>query len=135
MIFILCKYVLGDEKIDLIVKDLFEIKEKLIEDIVFEKFQLYINWLIDKLCEYFFINKGEKGLNYRIVFVILNLKGKIIKSKLFLEVEEFEKLFIVVKIVYFNKKNVNKESMLFGVFKFEELVNEEWEDSEGYFSV
>ncbi|MDN8974784.1 DNA mismatch repair protein MutH, partial [Staphylococcus aureus] len=39
---------------------------------------------------------------------------------------------IVVKTVHFNKKNVNKESMSFGAFKFEELANEEWEDSEGY---
>ncbi len=129
---ILRKYVLGDEKIDSIVKDPFEIKEKSIEDIVFEKFQPYINWSIDKLCEHFSINKGEKGLNYRIASAILNLKGKTTKTKPFPEVEEFEKSSIVVKTVHFNKKNVNKESMSFGAFKFEELANEEWEDSEGY---
>ncbi|HJG68224.1 DNA mismatch repair protein MutH [Staphylococcus cohnii] len=128
---LLRKYVLGDEQIDSIIKDKFEIKAKSIEDIVIEKFQPYIGWTIDELCEHFNIKKGAYNLNYRLASAILNLKGKITKNNPFPEVEEFEKSSIVVKTVKFDENNRNKESMSFGAFKFEELANEQWIDEDG----
>src|SRR5699024_5335902 len=72
---LLRKYVLGDEQIDSIIKDKFEIKAKSIEDIVIEKFQPYIGWTIDELCEHFNIKKVAYNLNYRLASAILDLKG------------------------------------------------------------
>ncbi|MFI9044713.1 Sau3AI family type II restriction endonuclease [Staphylococcus saprophyticus] len=129
---ILRKYVLGDETIDSIVKDKFEIEEKSIEEIVIDKFQPYIGWTIDELCNHFDIKQGAYNLNYRIASAILNLQGKITKNKPFPQVEEFEKSSIVVKTVKFNEKNQNKESMSFGAFKFDELSKEAWDDEEGF---
>lgn len=129
---LLRKYVLGDEKIDSIIKDKFEIEVKTIENIVKEKFQPYIGWTIDSLCEHFDIKKGAYNLNYRIASAILNLKGKITQNKPFPEVEEFEKSSIVVKTIKFDTNNFNKESMSFGAFKFDELAKEQWIDEDGF---
>ena len=129
---LLRKYVLGDEVIDSIIKDRFEIEEKSIEDIVRDRFNPYISWTIDELCEHFNIKKSAYNLNYRIASTILNLKGKSTRSNPFPQVEEFEKSSIVVKTVKFNEKNQNKESMSFGAFKFEELSKEQWIDEDGF---
>ncbi|HAR6225739.1 TPA: DNA mismatch repair protein MutH [Staphylococcus pseudintermedius] len=129
---LLRKHVLGDEKIDSIIKDKFEIEYKSIEDIVIEKFSPFIGWTIDELCEHFKIKKGAYNLYYRIASAILNLKGKSTKTNPFPKVEEFEKSSIVVKTVKFDEKNYNKESMSFGAFKFEELSKEKWEDEDGF---
>lgn len=59
---ILRRYILGEEKIDSIIKDKFEIKHKNIEDIVYETFKPYYNWTIDALCEYFNIERKSKTL-------------------------------------------------------------------------
>lgn len=129
---LLRKYVLGDEKIDSIIKDKFEIEEKSIEDIVQEKFRPYIGWSIEDLCNHFNIKQGAYNLNYRIASAILNLKGKITTSNPFPKVEEFEKSSIVVKTIKFNENNQNKESMSFESFKFEELAHESWVDENGF---
>ncbi|MEX2948953.1 Sau3AI family type II restriction endonuclease [Staphylococcus warneri] len=129
---ILRNYVLGDEQIDSIVKDPFEMKNKNIEEIVEERFKPFVGWSVDELCDYFEINTKSYSLNYRIASSILNLKGKITKNNPFPRVEEFEKASIVVKTVKFNEKNQNKESMSFGAFKFNELAKEQWVDKEGY---
>ena len=128
---ILRRYILGEEKIDSIIKDKFDIKHKNIEDIVYETFKPYYNWTIDALCEYFNIERKSKNLNYRIASAILNLKGKVKKNEKFPRVEEFEKASIVVKTVQFNENNINKESMSFPTFKFSDLVKEKWEDTNG----
>ena len=62
---LLRKYILGDEKVESIIKDKFEVGDKSIEDIVYNKFKPYFNWTIEKLCE-----------NFNIA--VDNSKGKII---------------------------------------------------------
>lgn len=129
---ILRKYVLGDEKIDSIYKDRFEVQEKSLEQFVEESFSPYVGWSIDELTEHFNItNKKSKNINYIVASEILNLKGKSTRSNPFPRVDEFEKASIVVKTVKFNEKNINKESMSFPSFKFKELADESWEDDDG----
>ena len=43
--------------------------------------------------------------------------------------EEFEKANVVVKTIRIGNNNKIKESMSFPVFKFKELIKEQWEDS------
>lgn len=128
---ILRKYILGDEKIDSIIKDRIEVKNKSIESVVRETFEPYYNWPISKLCEHFDIKQGGKSVNYLIASAILNLKNKVKNGNQFPRVEEFEKASIVLKTVKFDENNINKESMSFPTFKFKELVNEKWEDENG----
>ncbi|ARB76966.1 MULTISPECIES: Sau3AI family type II restriction endonuclease [Staphylococcus] len=128
---LLRKYVFGNEEIESIVKNPFEVKEKTIEEIVFATFKPYFGEKIDKLAAKYNINKKAKNYHNMIASAILNLKGKISQNESFPRVEEFEKASIIVKTVKFNKNNVNKESMSFPAFSFKELDNEKWEDEEG----
>ncbi len=130
---LLRKYILGDEKVESIIKDKFEIENKSIEDIVYDKFKPYFNWTIEKLCQKFNIeSNSNKAINYRIASAILNLKGNNTSTDAFSNVEEFEKASIVVKTVNVKSNNEIAEDMSFHASKFNELIKEEWENSEGY---
>jgi DNA mismatch repair protein MutH len=45
------------------------------------------------------------------------------------KIEEFEKAEIIVKTVRLKENNLPKEDISFPNFKYEEIVNEEWDDS------
>lgn len=128
---LLRKYVLGDDKIESIVKDRFEVVEKDIEMIILEHFKPFFGWSIDKLKQHFRIEGDSYQTNYLIAAAILNLDGRYTETDAFKNVEEFEKASIVLKTVKFNENNINKESMSFPAFNFEELSQETWENEEG----
>ncbi|MBO3077766.1 DNA mismatch repair protein MutH [Mammaliicoccus vitulinus] len=128
---ILNDYVLGDKKVDSIIKDPFVLQEKSLEEYIEEAFKPFIGWSIDKLVNHFGIEQKAKNTNYRIAMGILNLNGKNEKTNAFPKVEEFEKACIQLKTVKFNENGVNRESMSFPSFSFSELVNENWIDEEG----
>ncbi|WP_423188414.1 Sau3AI family type II restriction endonuclease [Alkalibacterium sp. f15] len=128
---ILRKYIFGDETIESIVKDRFELKTKDLEEIVLERFNPYIGWSKNKLKEHFGIKKESKQTNYQIAAAILNLKGKYLRTDSFGKVDEFEKASILVKTVKFNENNTNKENMSFPAFTFNELSKEIWIDEDG----
>lgn len=128
---LLRKYVLGDEKIESIVKNRFELINKDIETLILEHFQPYFGWSIEKLKQHFGIERDSYQTNYRIAAAILNLDGKYTETAAFQNVEEFEKASIVLKTVKFNENNINKESMSFPAFNFEELSQESWVNEEG----
>jgi hypothetical protein len=52
------------------------------------------------------------------------------RKKLFKEIEEFEKAEIIVKTVRLKENNLPKEDISFPNFKYEEIVNQDWEDSD-----
>ncbi|WP_436875757.1 Sau3AI family type II restriction endonuclease [Mammaliicoccus sciuri] len=128
---ILNDYVLGDEKVESIIKDPFILQDKSLEEYIEEAFKPFIGWSIDELVKHFEITNTSKHLNYRIAMGILNLSGKNEKTNAFPKVEEFEKACIQLKTVKFNENDVNKENMSFPSFKFSDLVNEDWIDDEG----
>lgn len=128
---ILRKYIFGDETVESIVKNPFDLKEKDIETIVLERFAPYIGKSIPQLKKLFAIEGDSYQTNYRIAAAILDLKGNYKESEAFGKVEEFEKASIMVKTVTFNKNNVNKESMSFPAFKFTDLASEKWVNEEG----
>lgn len=128
---ILRKYVLGDEKIESIIKDPFDLIKSDIETLVLERFKPYVNWSINDLKTHFGIEGNSYQDNYRIAAAILNLDGKYSTTEAFKNVEEFEKASIVLKTVKFNENNVNQESMSFPSFSFEELSEETWFNDAG----
>src|SRR5699024_5370403 len=127
---ILNDYVLGDKKVNSIIKDPFELKSKSLEEYIEQCFKPYIGWSIEKLASHFDIQKRDYSINYRIAMAILNLDGKNEKTSQFPKVDEFEKACILLKTVKFNENNVNKENMSFPAFKFKDLANETWIDDE-----
>lgn len=102
------------------------IKEKLtntFEQYVVNKIQKYNGYSIDDLCEAFNIryDKRPKNLEAILAYRILGIKGN--------QAEEFEKANVVVKAIRIGNNNKIKESMSFPTFKFKQLIQEEWEES------
>lgn len=93
------------------------------EDYVVGKIDKYRTYSVDDLCREFDIeiNKRPKNLEAMLAYRMLGIKSN--------RAEEFEKANIVVKTIRIEKNDKIKESMSFPVFRFKELVKEEWEDS------
>ncbi|SCH91895.1 Type-2 restriction enzyme Sau3AI [uncultured Ruminococcus sp.] len=67
------------------------------------------------------ITKKPKNLEAMLAYRMLGIRGN--------HAEEFEKANVVVKTIRIGNNNKIKESMSFPVFKFKELIKEQWEDS------
>lgn len=97
-----------------------------LEEYILEKFRPYFGKSVTELAEFFRIDltSQTKSINALIVNRILGLKHDID------HVEEFRKAFIIPKTIRLESNGKIKESMSFPIFKFMEIVCEEWEDSE-----
>lgn len=93
------------------------------EEYVIQEINQYRGYSVDELCNRFQIDtqKKPKNLTSILAFKMLKLSDN--------KAEEFEKANIVVKAIRIEKTGRIKENMSFPVFKFKELVKEEWEDS------
>ena len=99
-------------------------KKQTIEEIVIEKFRLYYGKSIGHILS----STGVK-LNTTAKSFYSNLSKVILGIELKKKIEEFEKAEIVVKTVRLKENNLPKEDISFPNFKYEEIVNEEWDDS------
>lgn len=93
------------------------------EDYVVKKIDAFVGRSIEELCMHFAINpkKRPKNLEAMLAYRMLGIKGN--------HAEEFEKANVVVKAIRIGKNGKIKESMSFPAFKFNDLIQEEWEDS------
>lgn len=99
-------------------------KKQTIEEIVVSKFKPYYGKTIPKILAL----TGVK-LNTSAKSFYANLTKAILGIELDKEIEEFEKAEIIVKTVRLKENNLPKEDISFPNFKYEEIVNEEWDDS------
>ncbi|MFT4204514.1 MAG: Sau3AI family type II restriction endonuclease [Chitinophagaceae bacterium] len=102
-----------------------EAKKKTIEEIVIEKFKPYYGKTIEEI-----LDKTGVELNSSAKSFYANLTKVILGIELNKEIEEFEKAEIQVKTVRLKENNLPKEDMSFRTFKYEEIVNEDWENSD-----
>lgn len=102
-----------------------EAKKKTIEEIVIEKFKPYYGKTIEEI-----LDKTNVELNTSAKSFYANLTKAILGIELNKEIEEFEKAEIQVKTVRLKENNLPKEDMSFPTFKYEEIVNEDWENSD-----
>ena len=102
-----------------------EAKKKTIEEIVIEKFKPYYGKTIEEI-----LDKTGVELNTSAKSFYANLTKAILGIELNKEIEEFEKAEIQVKTVRLKENNLPKEDMSFPTFKYEEIVNEDWENSD-----
>lgn len=100
-------------------------KNQTIEDIVISKFKPYYNKTIEEI-----LADTNVELNKSAKSFYANLTKSILGIELNKEIEEFEKAEIRVKTVRLKENNLPKEDISFPTFKFEELINENWDDSE-----
>ncbi|WP_124642816.1 Sau3AI family type II restriction endonuclease [Amniculibacterium aquaticum] len=102
-----------------------EAKKKTIEEIVIEKFKPYYGKTIEEI-----LDKTGVELNTSAKSFYANLTKAILGIELNKEIEEFEKAEIQVKTVRLKENNLPKEDMSFPTFKYEQIVNEDWENSD-----
>ncbi len=100
-------------------------KKQSLEEIVISKFKPYYNNTVEQI-----LKKTKVKLNTSAKSFYADLTKVILGIELNKEIEEFEKAEIKVKTVRLKKNNLPKEDISFPSFKFEKIVNENWEDTD-----
>jgi len=100
-------------------------KKQTIEEIVISKFKPYYNKSIQQI-----LDKTGVEINTKAKSFYASLTKAILGIELDKEIEEFEKAEIIVKTVRLKENNLPKEDISFPNFKYQEIVNEEWDDSD-----
>ena len=100
-------------------------KKQTIEEIVISKFKPYYRKTQEEIVKSLKIEINTKTKNF-----YANLTKAILGISLDKEIEEFEKAEIIVKTVRLKENDLPKEDISFPTFKYEELVNEDWENSD-----
>ncbi len=100
-------------------------KKQTIEEIVISKFKPFFGKTEDEIVKILNIEINTKAKSF-----YANLTKAILGISLDKEIEEFEKAEIIVKTVRLKENNLPKEDISFPNFKYEEIVNQVWEDSD-----
>ena len=100
-------------------------KKQTIEDIVISKFKPFYGKTEEEIIKILKIKINSKAKSFHA-----NLTKAIIGIELDKEIEEFEKAEIMVKTVRLKENDLPKEDISFPNFKYEEIVNEDWEESD-----
>lgn len=100
-------------------------KKQTIEEIVLSKFKPFYEKTEEEIIEILKIDINIKAKSFHA-----NLTKAILGIELDKEIEEFEKAEIIVKTVRLKENDLPKEDISFPNFKYEEIVNQEWEDSD-----
>lgn len=101
-----------------------EAKKKTIEEIVIEKFKPFYGKTEEEI-----LKKLDLEINRKAKSFYANLTKAILGISLDKKIEEFKKAEIQVKTVRLKENNLPKEDISFPTFKYEELVAEDWENS------
>lgn len=99
-------------------------KKQTIEEIVISKFKPFYGKTEEEIVKSLKIEINTKAKSF-----YASLTKAILGISLDKEIEEFEKAEIIVKTVRLKENNLPKEDMSFPTFKYEEIVNEDWENS------
>ena len=99
-------------------------KRQTIEEIVISKFKPYYNKTVKQI-----LKKTGVKINTTAKSFYANLTKAILGIELDKEIEEFEKAEIIVKTVRLKENNLPKEDISFSNFKYQEIINEEWDES------
>lgn len=99
-------------------------KKQTIEEIVISKFKPYYGKTIEQILAIINVQINTTAKSF-----YANLTKAILGIELDKEIEEFEKAEIIVKTVRLKENNLPKEDISFPTFKYEKIVNEEWDDS------
>lgn len=121
---ILRRYIFGYEDDEKIIKDWRILETKPLEDIIAQKVSKYIGKTREELKSQFDIYTNPRNLNMLIFSRMIGLAGDAERA------HEFENANIIPKTICVEKDGNIKESMSFPAFKFCDIINETWEDSE-----
>ena len=96
---------------------------KSFEGVIRDRLVIYRDRAVSELFQIYNIPIQSKARFAILVARLLKIKGGLNQT------EEFQKANIQLKTIRLNIRNKIKESMSFPTFKFEEIINEEWETS------
>lgn len=96
-----------------------------IEDIVISKFAPFYGKSAEQIEYELYLDLNKKAKSY-----FANLTNAILGIELGKKIEEFEKADIIVKTVRLKENNLPKEDISFPTFKYKELIETDWEDSD-----
>lgn len=96
-----------------------------IEDIVVSKFKRFYGKSSEEIEMELGLDLNQSAKHY-----FSNLTNAILGIELGKKIEEFEKAEIQVKTIRLQENNLPKESISFPAFKYTEIINTEWEDSD-----
>jgi len=100
-------------------------KKQTIEEIVISKFKPFYGKTEEEIVKIMKIEINTKAKSFHA-----NLTKAILGIELDKEIEEFEKAEIIVKTVRLKENDLPKEDISFPNFKYEEIVNQDWEESD-----
>lgn len=123
MTYVLNHYIAGEQSDNSIIKDINSIKENTFEQILEQIVSRYVGKSDKELCELF----GRDYNNNKAQWNDLACKILGIRDE---HADEFVKANIRVKTIRVEENNSIKENMSFSPFKFMELVNQDFENSE-----
>ncbi len=127
MSYILNHYIVNKtEKYESVIKDAKILKEQTLEQYIISKLQPYYNQDIEFLKHKF--NIPYKVSNKSFTYLLAKRMLEVVNEK----IEEFEKANIKIKAIRLRPDGMPKESMSFPTFKYTEIINENWLDSELY---
>ena len=124
MSYILNTYVFGNRNNEHIFKDPIELKNIGFEKYITNRIKPFIGKSQEELKKHFGVVSNAKNLNEVLLGKMLGIKGRIAYT------EEFQKANIIPKTVRVQCNGYVEESMSFPIFKFKEIIQEEWETSE-----
>ena len=108
-----------------VIKDISDLKNRHIEDVVADIFSQYVGMSIDEIIK----KTGTTPSNGKDRYASMARAMLGIKKK---KIDEFEKAGIQMKTVRLENNGNLKESMSFPHIRYKEIVNESWEESELY---
>jgi DNA mismatch repair protein MutH len=100
-------------------------KKQTIEEIVISKFKPFYGKTEEEIVKFLKIKINTKAKSF-----YASLTKAILGISLNKEIEEFEKAEIIVKTVRLKENNLPKEDISFPNFQYEEIINQDWEESD-----
>ena len=124
MTYVLNNYVVGHdvESDNSIIKDVDDVRNQSFGNLLIHRLQKYRGTIDTKIAEQYDINTANKGYRALLVYAMLGVTGN--------KAEEFQKANIEVKTIRLSKNGRNPEHFRLHDFKFKDLANQEWEESD-----
>ena len=127
---VLRKYVFGEAEDEHVITDWKQLENNRFDEIILQRFKPYIDHSSIDIAEGFGLDihriKSVKNLNAMVTRRILGLVGNPE------EAAEFKSANISVKTIVYEGYYLPEQSMSFPPFKFKEIIEEDWEDSDVY---
>lgn len=121
---ILNSYVFGNQEDEHIIKDWHQLEDKPFEQVIIDQLKPYYGKTVIELANAFGLGSTAKNANELLLSKMLGITGHASQTY------EFKNASIVPKTIRVQRNGKIIENMSFPTFKFLEIINQTWEDSD-----